>query len=205
MKNSVRASLAFLVLTLSLADFAFADQTADAFAAYKRRDYAAAVRLCRPAAEKGSKWCQTMLAASFSQGVGVPQNHAEALKWYRMAAAQGDAAAQNSVAGMYAEGKGTRQDYAEALKWYQRAADQGHPAAQNSLGGLYASGKGVPQDFVQAHKWYSLAAASDAEDKDRETFMKNRNTLAAKMTPAQMADARKLAREWQPTKEGGKN
>ena len=169
MKNSVRASLAFLVLTLSLADFALADQAADAFAAYKRRDYAAAIRLCRAPAEKGSKWCQTMLAASFSQGVGVPQNHAEALKWYRMAAAQGDA------------------------------------AAQNSLGGLYASGKGVPQDYVQAHKWYSLAAASDAEDKDREIFMKNRNTLAAKMTPAQIADARKLAREWQPKMEGGRN
>lgn len=205
MNIAVRASLAFLALTFSLADSALADQTADAFAAYKRRDYAEAVRLCRPAAEKGSKWCQTMLASTFYQGVGVPQNHAEALKWYRMAAGQGDAAAQNSLGGMYAEGKGTRQDYAEASKWYQRAAEQGHPAAQNSLGGLYANGKGMPQDYVQAHKWYSLAAASDADDRDRETFMKNRNTLAAKMTPAQMADARKLAREWQPKKEGGRN
>ena len=116
MSISVRASLAFLVLTLSLADFALADQAADAFAAYKRRDYAAAIRLCRAPAEKGSKWCQTMLASTSYQGVGGPQNYAEALKWYRMAAAQGDAAAQNSLGGMHAEGTGARQDYAEALK-----------------------------------------------------------------------------------------
>jgi uncharacterized protein len=198
MKTAVRASLAFLALSLSLTDAVLADQTADAFAAYKRRDYTAAIRLCRLPAEKGGKWCQTMLASTYYRGIGAPQNYAEAMKWYRKAADQGDAAAQTSLGGMYAAGKGAPQNDAEAMKWYQKAADQGDAAAQNSLGGMYGKGKGAPQDYVQAHKWYNLAAASETDDKARETFIKNRDVLAAKMTPAQVAEARKLAREWKP-------
>jgi uncharacterized protein len=45
----------------------------------------------------------------------------------------------------------------------------------------------VPQNFVQAHKWFQLAGSSLYRD-----------TLAAKMTPAQIAEAQKLAREWKP-------
>jgi uncharacterized protein len=198
MKTAVRASLAFFALSLGLADSVFADQAADAFAAYKRRDYTTAIRLCRQPAEKGSKWCQTMLASTYYHGIGAPKNYAEAMKWYRKAADQGDAAAQNSLGGMYAEGKGAPQNHAEAMKWYQQAAEQGHPAAQHNLGDLYGKGKGAPQDFVQAHKWYNLAAASATDDKERDTFLKNRDMLAAKMTPAQIAEARKLAREWKP-------
>jgi TPR repeat protein len=199
MKTAVRASLVLLALTLSLADSVLADQTADAFAAYKRRDYTAAVRLCRPLAEKGDKWCQTMLASTAYHGVkGVPQSYAEAMKWYRKAAEQGDAAAQNSLGRMYAEGKGAAQDHAAAMKWYQKAAEQGNAAAQSSLGGMYGTGKGAPQDYVQAHKWYNLAAANETDDRQREAFMKNRDMQAAKMTPAQIAEARKLAREWKP-------
>ena len=44
-----------------------------------------------------------------------------------------------------------------------------------------------------------LAAANETDDKKRETFVKNRDMLVAKMTPAQIAEARKLAREWKPT------
>jgi len=205
MKTAVRTSLAFLALTLgpSLTGIVFADQTADAFAAYKRRDYAAATRLCHPLAEKGDKWCQSMLAKTYYLGIGAPQNYPEAMKWYRKAAEKGDAAAQNSLGGMYAEGKGTPQNHAEAVKWYQRAAEQGHPGAQGTLGGLYSTGQGVARDYLQAHKWYNLAAANETDDRQREAFMKSRDLVATKMTPAQIAEARKLAREWKPKDEAG--
>jgi hypothetical protein len=51
----------------------------------------------------------------------------------------------------------------------------------------------VPQNYVQAHKWWNLAAV--AGDKDA---IKNRDIVAGKMTPAQIAEGQKLAREWKP-------
>ena len=79
----------------------------------------------------------------------------------------------------------------------------GAPTAQNNLGTIYQGGRGVPQDYVQAHMWYNLAASrSSASDKDgRDMVVKNRDTVAAKMTPAQLAEAQKLAREWKPIQE----
>jgi len=53
-----------------------------------------------------------------------------------------------------------------------------------------------PQDDVEAHEWYNLAA-SRAAAKDREQFAESRDRVAKLMTPAQIAEAQKLAREWQ--------
>ena len=198
MKTAVRASLAVLALSLSLTGTVFADQSADAYAAYRRNDYATAIRLCRLPAEKGNEWCQIMLASAYYHGSRVPQDYAEAMKWYRKAAERGSDDAQFNLGNAYEHGQGVPQDYAEAVKWYRKAAEQGHPTSQNKLGGMYGEGKGVPQDYVQAHKWYSLAIANVTDDKEGAIFLKNRDMLAAKMTPAQIAEARKLAREWQP-------
>jgi uncharacterized protein len=59
---------------------------------------------------------------------------------------------------------------------------------------MYAKGQGVPQDYVSAHMWYSLAAAEGLTDAAKE-----RDTVAAQMTPAQIAEAQRLAREWKAT------
>jgi TPR repeat protein len=101
---------------------------------------------------------------------------------------------------MYAEGQGVPHDYAEALKWYRKAADQGNARAQTILGAMYYFGQGVPQDYVQAHMWYNLAAARfpASETEIRDMAVKGRDLVAAKMTPARIAEAQKLAREWKP-------
>ena len=60
---------------------------------------------------------------------------------------------------------------------------------------MYETGAGVPQDSVEAHMWANLAAAqSSGEDRDR--WVKNRDINAAKMTAEQIAEAQRLAREW---------
>ncbi len=76
----------------------------------------------------------------------------------------------------------------------QQRADQGDSNAQDNLGVLYYMGQGVPQDYVRAHMWFNLAAAGG--DK---VAARHRDIVAAKMTPAQIAEAQKLAREWKPT------
>ena len=83
------------------------------------------------------------------------------------------------------------QDYGQARQWYEKAAAEGNASAQHNLGVMYSNGHGVPQDFIQAHKWYNLAGANG--NKNAATL---RDALAKQMTPAQIAEAYKLAREW---------
>ena len=67
---------------------------------------------------------------------------------------------------------------------------------------MYAKGQGVPQDYVQAHMWFNLAAArysaSEAEKRERDQAVKDSDLAVSKMTPAQIAEAQRLAREWKP-------
>ena len=127
-------------------------------------------------------------------------NYATALRLFRPLAEQGNAAYQFALGGMYYEGQGVPQDYAEAVKWFRLAAEQGEAAAQGILGVMHKHGQGVPQDHMLAHMWLNLAvsrfSASDKEKRDAAIDM--RNIEASKMTPEQIAEAQRLAREWKP-------
>ena len=88
-----------------------------------------------------------------------------------------------------------RGDYATALQLARPNAQQGDVGAQLYIGMMYQLGKGVPQDYVEAHKWFNLATAQG--DKLAKWF---RDDVASLMTPAQIAEAQRLAREWKPKK-----
>ncbi len=86
------------------------------------------------------------------------------------------------------------------MGWLRKAAEQGHARAQNNLGFMYDNGQGVPQDYVQAHMWLDLAASRYPPGEDRDQAVENRDIVAKMMTPAQISEAQKLAREWRPKK-----
>ena len=115
---------------------------------------------------------------------------------------QGDAHAQCILAAMYFNGQGFPQDYTEAAKWFRRAAEQGHAEAQHNLALLYNVGRGVPQNYILAHMWFNLAASQLHIPREaREVVVKERDIIASKMTPEQIAKANQLAWEWRPKKE----
>ena len=174
------------------------DQLKVGGAAYDRGDYATALKEFRPLAEQGNADAQFNLGFMYENGLGVPQDYAEAVKWYRNAA-EGQASAQYNLGNMYREGRGVPQDDAEAAKWYRKAAEQNRASGQENLGVSYAEGRGVPQDYVQALMWLNLAAE---QDKDA---VKNRDDLAKRATPEQIAEAQRLAREWIAAFEKRKN
>ena len=91
---------------------------------------------------------------------------------------------------MYDNGEGVPEDDKEAVKWYRLAAEQGYASAQNNLGFMYGNGTGVPQDNVYSHMWFNNAAY-----KGHKNAKKNRDIIAEQMTPSQIAEAQKLARE----------
>ena len=124
-----------------------------------------------------------------------------ALRLWQPLAEQGLAIAQSNLGAMYRDGLGVPQDYAEAIKWVRLAAEQGHAQAQNTLGRMYGLGQGVPEDLVQAHMWFNLAAARLPPGEDRDRAVELRDVTAEVMTPAQIAEAQRLAREWRPRTE----
>jgi TPR repeat protein len=101
---------------------------------------------------------------------------------------------------LYEKGLGVPQDNILAAKWYRKSADQGNTDAQLNLAVLYVYGKGVPQDFVLAHMWLNLATSKSTAELQAD-MVKIRDMLAASMTPAQIAEAQRLAREWKPVGE----
>ena len=86
---------------------------------------------------------------------------------------------------------------AAALVEWRAAADGGDRRSMLSLGRLYVRGLGAPQDFVLAHMWFNLAAS-----RGEAAALKERDALAARMTPAAVAEAQKRAqkraRDWRP-------
>ena len=173
------------------------------YATVAPQDYAQATSWFRKAADQGNASAQGGLGLMYSTGLGAPQDYVQAVSWYRKAADQGDARAQSSLGFAYQQGQGVPRDYAQAASWYRKAAEQGDAVAQGGLGLMYDQGLGVLQDYVQAHKWYNLAAARADEGYTRDSFIWGRDLLAAIMTPAQIAEAQRLAREWRPTPAAG--
>ena len=203
-----RLALTFAILIV-LAAPAWAGYD-EGVAAYERRDYTTAMREFRPLAEQGHADAQYRLGWAYRYGEGVPQDDDEAVKWYRKAAEQGQVEAQLRLGNWSYRCPGgigwrcrlisANPDYTEAAKWYRLAAEQGNAEAQRSIGAMYAEGQGVPQDYVLAHKWLNLAAAQGGTISD--IAVKMRDHVASKMTPEQIAEAWRLAREWNPKKEG---
>ncbi len=85
------------------------------------------------------------------------------------------------------------QDDKTAVKWYTLAAEQGYASAQYNLGLMYVEGEGVIQDNVYAHMWWNIAASSGESESEKASA--NRDIVAEEMTPDQIAEAQKLARE----------
>ena len=108
---------------------------------------------------------------------------------------RGDPRAQAFLGFMFEHGYGAPQVYVAAADLYCQAAIRGNPFGQAMLGLMYDKGHGVPQDFILAYKWLNLAAAR-APAREREYFLRLRNAVASKMSPAQIAEGQRLAMLW---------
>ena len=188
----LRFPIALVLSLVCLVVPAWADYQAG-MDANNRGDYATALREWRPLAEQGHAIAQYSLGLLYANGQGVPKDDAHARQWYEKASAQGRADAQVNLGILYDYGRGVPQDFKKAVYWYRLSANQGNDLAQRQLGLLYERGDGVQQDYVEAYMRYSLGAANGAT---RGATL--RDALAKQMTPDQIAEAHKRAREWKP-------
>ena len=70
--------------------------------------------------------------------------------------------------------------------------------AQGLIGLMYMLVQGVQADDVQAYMWLNLAAAAETDPYLRDMVADARETVAARLSPAQRAEAREMLRNWRP-------
>lgn len=125
-------------------------------------------------------------------------DQAETLEDWRMRAAGGDAEAQFGLGLAYHLGLGVAPDYGEAHRWYAMAAQRGDIRAVHNIGIMLGTGQGVPPNYMHAYKWFSVATEKLPPGLDHHRAVTNREIMAKELPPADISEAHRLAREWQP-------
>lgn len=155
-----------------------------------------AIQQLRAQADKGNVEAQFALAQAYDRGRDVSIDKIEAVRWYTRAAEQGDAFSQYLLGNNSWNGTGMPRSEQEAVRWWQRAAAQGFAPAQSSLGrALLTGGQGVLPDKTQAYVWLALSAGQGDQEADQQ-----RATLVKQLQPDQLAQAKRLVKEWKPAR-----
>jgi TPR repeat protein len=159
------------------------------------------IRTIQTRASAGDAAAQVELGRMYLDGRGVPPDASQGAMWLGKAAEQAHPYAQYILGVLYSQGSSVPKDERKALSWFSKAATQGNVSAQVFLGGIYANGTlGVTKNAITAYVWWSAASVGANAAKDAELaalVTKQRDTLATTMTAAQIAEANKLAKQWQ--------
>ena len=175
--------VAVLVAVMTTPALAEADS---AWAAYEEGDFATALQVWGPAAERGDAEAQLSMGRMHLLGQGLAQSLRLAERWFveaaeqgqldgcaylnvgrgkgrsgmkrlRRAAERGDVVAQYYLAVRYGNGE-------QAATWFRRAAEAGVATAQLKLGHMYLVGNGVPRNLEPARAWLQEAAERDLDE-----------------------------------------
>jgi TPR repeat protein len=123
--------------------------------AWQRSDYAAAVAIWKPLAEKGDADAAFNLGQAYRFGRGVPMSLADAQTWFETAARKGHVDAQTTL-GLLLFQNGNQTG---GLRWLKAAAEKGEPRAMLVYGTALFNGDGVQQNPVLGYAYVSRAAA----------------------------------------------
>jgi TPR repeat protein len=183
------------------------------------QDYKQAVKWFLKAVEEGDYGESSVrihVRLMYNEGKCELQDYEKIIKIIQKKAEQGNESAQFELADMYLYGDilspsskplFISQDYQQAISWYLKIAEQGGSfayCARSQLGWIYSKGEGVPQNYVEAYKWFILAALEPDEFLAKH-YVEARDALRLKMSPQQIAEAQKLAKEFRPKKKNSIN
>jgi cell division septation protein DedD len=175
-------------LALALAAPISAQSVRAGIEAWQQANYAAAVAIWRPLAEKGDADAQFNLGQAYRLGRGVPTNLSAAKTWFGRSANQGHLDAQTTL-GLLLFQNG---DQVEGLKWLKQAAAKGEPRALLVYGTALVNGDGVAQDAVLGYAYVNRSAAQGLEPA-RQTLAQLDELLPAADRKRGAAMARDLA------------
>jgi cell division septation protein DedD len=157
----LRFSLLVAIATVSAApSAAIAPKSVrDGIEAWQRSDYAGAVAIWRPLADRGDADAAFNLGQAYRLGKGVPVDLAQAKTWLEKAARSGHLDAQTTL-GLLLFDSG---DHDGGIGWLKKAAARGEPRAMLVYGTALFNGDSVPRDPLMAYAYVSRAAAQGLE------------------------------------------
>ena len=157
------------------------------------QDYAEAAKWYRLAAQQNIDRAEHSLGTLYAEGLGVPRDYTAALRWYRLAADQGYAAAQTGLGTMSEKGQGLPQNDAQAVRWFRLAAIKVTPKRRTISGSCTRTARAC-------HPIRSERICGSAWRRRRITRTRLKIAMASRgqLSPAQLAEADRLAREWKP-------
>jgi len=147
--------LTSLIFSAALAASVSAQSVKTGIDAWQRSDYATAVAVWRPLAEKGDADAQFNLGQAYRLGRGVSINLAAAQTWFERAAEKGHLDAQTTL-GLMLFQNGNRTG---GLRWIKLAAEKSEPRAMLVYGTALFNGDGVGQDTTLGYAYVARAAA----------------------------------------------
>lgn len=151
----MRSLIPFAAILATAAWPAAAQSVKSGIEAWQQADYAKAVAIWRPLAEKGDADAAFNLGQAYRLGRGVPTNLGAAQTWLQRSAAKGHVDAQSTL-GLLLFDSGNR---AEGLRWLKLAAEKGDARALLIYGTALFNGDGIAPDPVLAYAYVSRAAA----------------------------------------------
>ena len=138
---------------------------------------------------------QCNLGYCCANGQGVAKDEVGAVKWYCKAADQNHARGPEQSGALLPHGQGVAQGRGgggEVVSAKPLSRIIAH--VRNTIwASATTNGQGVAKDYVEAYKWWLLAAAQGDGDATKEV-----PTLELWMTPGQIAEGQRLARNFKP-------
>jgi TPR repeat protein len=189
---------------------------------YEASQYAKILPRVRELAKQGSAWAETLLGLMYRKGAGVAHDDEAAEDYYHQAAQRGWVQAQYNLGTLYLSQfrykqaetwllKAATREYAlaqenlaqlylaksplqsedNAFTWFLRAAEHGRVESQYNTCFDYADGLGVTRDMIEAYKWCYIAARQG-----HVLATRNKDHLAGKMQPQEVARGQEAAERW---------
>ena len=156
--------------------------------------------------KNGDALASRELGRLYGFGIHLPKDVAKARELLRYALDRGEAEAgfylwTLSLAQRTTSRYSTAPQPTDDIAACYKAAELGHPMCQRIVAVAQGLGEGLPQDDVAAYMWFNLAAANaEADDETREIASKLRERMRRFLSPAQIAEAQRLTREWKRKK-----
>lgn len=179
-----------------------------------QKDIARGIELLEKAAERGEDVAAVNLGLMYQYGQDAPKDAAKAAEWYRKGADRGGLLSQYYLGQLSLSGEGVDRDVSKGIALIQKSAEQGLTMAQHRLGVLYATAdkasfpnNEVSEDRVLGYAWCQVAYAKllgvpddvkPAVARELGEIGEDLASLEKGMTPAQIAEAKRLAATWKP-------
>jgi hypothetical protein len=179
---------------------------------WNNKNYIQAYKLYKKLADTGLARAQYDVGYMHAEGTAVIQSYAEAIRWWQLAAAQGSSEALTSLGYLYMRGIGVEQDITKALQLLRLSAIQPIQTKASAYAQLLLGVASLRIDDSLALMWLNMAItnggkignkivknekiihSNDGQD-DLTRAKELRDKLLSEMTPQQVANAEKKAKE----------